>query len=137
MYRSSMEGQRRDHRTYALIGAAFEVHGHLGPGFLERIYAEAFKVELARVGIDHRSEVTFPARYKGQVLPVTYRADLVCFDGVLVELKAQRCLTPVDHAQVINYLKLSGLPVGLLLNFGRPSLEYQRFIHTPPTTPSA
>ena len=132
-----MQDQPSDPRTHALIGAAMEVHRHLGPGFLERIYAEALNVELARLGIEHRREVVLPVRYKGQLLPVTYRADLICYDGVLVELKAEHAIAPIHHAQVINYLKLAGLHVGLLLNFGRPSLEFKRFIHTPPQAASA
>lgn len=128
---------RGDSRTYALIGAAMEVHRILGPGFLERVYAEALSIELTRLGIEHQTEVLLPIRYKGQLLPVTYRADLICFDGVLVELKAERCITSVDYAQVINYLKLSSLQVGLLLNFGRTSLEHRRFVCTPTRIQSA
>ncbi len=114
-----------------------EVHRQLGPGFLERIYAEALKVELNRMSIRHQSEVILPVRYKGQLLPVTYRVDLICFDSILVELKAERCISTVDHAQVINYLKIGGLHTGLLLNFGRASLEHRRFINTPTANKSA
>ena len=99
-----MQDQPSDPRTHALIGAAMEVHRHLGPGFLERIYAEALNVELARRGIEHRREVVLPVRYKGQLLPVTYRADLICYDGVLVELKAEHAIAPIHHAQVITAL---------------------------------
>ena len=132
-----MQSPHGDSRTYALISAAMEVHRQLGPGFLERIYAEALKLELSRLGIAHQSEVTLPIRYKGQLLPVAYRADLICFDSVLVELKAERRISDVDHAQVINYLKLGGLQVGLLLNFGKASLEHRRFVCTPTTAASA
>lgn len=132
-----MHDQQRDPRTHALIGAAMEVHRYLGPGLLERIYAEALNVELTRLGIEHRREVVLPVRYKGQLLPVTYRADLICFDSILVELKAEHGMLPVHHAQVINYLKLAGLQIGVLLNFGRASLEFRRYIHTPTSPASA
>jgi GxxExxY protein len=116
-----------DQQTYAIIGAAMEVHGELGPGFLEAVYQHALAVELRRAGVAFEREVDLAVSYKGALLPCAYRADFVCFRDVLVETKAQYKLTTVDHAQLINYLKVTGLKRGLLLNFGARSLEHKRF----------
>jgi GxxExxY protein len=120
----------RDPRTYAIIGAAIEVHGQLGSGFLEAVYQEALVIELELRGIPFRREVELPVAYKGRPLATCYRADLVCFDGVIVEIKAICRMGGVEEAQVINYLKATGHEVGLLVNFGAPSLEYKRLVLT-------
>jgi GxxExxY protein len=120
-----------DPRTYAVIGAALEVHRHLGCGFLEAVYQEAMEFELAARGIPFQAQVDIPIRYKGLVLKTFYRADFVCFDAVVVELKALTQIGSVEEAQVINYLKATGFEIGLLLNFGRTSLQSKRYILTP------
>ena len=118
----------RDPQTYAIIGAAMEVHRQLGHGFLEAVYEEALAIELAEKDIFLKREVPLPVYYKGQPLQCTYRADFVCYDDVIVELKAIGQLTGADEAQTINELKATGLHRALLVNFGAPSLEYKRLV---------
>lgn len=119
----------QDSETYQLIGAAMDVHRNLGPGFLERVYQLAFIEELKVRAIDFEFEVKFPVLYKGRELDCTYRADFVCYDSVIVEFKALDRLLNIHSSQLINYLKASDLKRGLLVNFGRPSLEFKRFVY--------
>jgi len=92
--------EKRDNRTYSIIGAAMEVHRELGNGVLEAVYQEALALELKIQGIPFSKEVNFPISYKGQELSTTYRADFVCFDAVIVELKALGGLSGIDEAQL-------------------------------------
>jgi GxxExxY protein len=124
---ASME---KDPRTYAIIGAAMEVHRQLGCGFLEAVYQEALEVELAAHEVPFRRQVTLAVAYKGQQLKCTYCADFVCFDAIIVEIKALAKLSDTEEAQIINYLKATGMELGLLINFGSRSLEYRRFIRS-------
>ncbi len=117
-----------DPRTYAIIGAAMEVHCQLGCGFHEPVYQEAMQIELNHRGIPNRPQVELPVRYKALNLKATYKPDFICFDEVIVELKAISRLSSIEFAQVINYLKVTGFHTGLLLNFGTPSLEQKRLI---------
>ena len=118
----------KDPQTYAIIGAAMEVHRVLGCGFLEAVYQEALAMELSLRGIPFKREVIIPVMYKDSMLSVGYRADFICFNRVLVELKAISKLGSVEDAQIVNYLKASHLPVSLLLNFGGRSLESKRMV---------
>ena len=118
----------RDPRTYAIIGAAMEVHKELGSGFLEAVYQEALAIEFSKRDISFRGEVALPLSYKGELLSTSYRVDYICFESVVVELKAISRLSGKEESQIMNYLKATGLTTGLLLNFGSESLEYKRFV---------
>ncbi len=117
-----------DPETYAIIGAAMEVHAELGHGFLENVYHEALCRELDTRGIPHQREVIVPILYKGLPLASVYRADLVCFGSVVVELKALQRISGIEKAQLLNYLKATGISRGLLLNFGSQSLQHERLV---------
>ncbi len=116
-----------DPRTYAIIGAAMEVHRTLGFGFLEAVYQEALILEFILRNVPFRKEVDLPVTFKEQLLTTAYRADFICYDSVIVELKAISQLSGKEEAQIINYLKATGLTTGLVINFGARSLEYKRF----------
>ncbi len=112
--------------TYKIIGAAMEVHRRLGPGFLESVYEEAFSIELNVSGSNFESQKELRIWYRDGFLSKTFRVNFVVEGKVIVELKAVKELSEVDEAQLINYLKISGLKVGLLFNFGEASLKYIR-----------
>ena len=118
----------RDPETYAVIGAAMNVHRVLGCGFLESVYREAFTIELRRRNIAFRREAPLPIAYLGETLPCGFRVDFICFDSLLVELKALPAISGVEEAQVINYLKASNLHKALLINFGALSLQHKRLV---------
>jgi GxxExxY protein len=120
----------RDKKTYAIIGAAMEVHKELGSGFLEAVYQEALEKEFINQGIPHNSQPAVKIYYKNQPLNKTYQPDFICFDDIIVEIKAMDKLSGVEHAQIINYLKATELKVGLLINFGSKSLEHKRFVYS-------
>ena len=120
--------EERDPQTYAIIGAAMEIHGTLGHGFLEAVYQEAAVIEFPLRQIPFEREVQFEIHYKGTLLNTRYRADFVCFGNIIVEFKAQSQLTSADEAQLLNYLKATGFQRGLLINFGAPRLEYKRMV---------
>lgn len=120
-----------DPQTFAVIGAAMEVHRELGHGFLEAVYQAALAIEFKERNIPFAAEVTLPVRYKGKTLTCGYRADFICYEDIIIETKAIARLTGADDAQLINELKATGHNLGLLLNFGAPSLEHRRLIFDP------
>jgi len=111
--------------SFAVIGAAMEVHRLLGAGFLESVYEAAFAYELSQRNIPYQSQVELVVRYK-EIVVGKFRVDFLIDQKIVVELKATKGLTEVDEAQLLNYLKGTGYRVGLLINFGTPSLEYRR-----------
>lgn len=115
---------------YAVVGAAMEVSNELGSGFLEAVYQEALTIELKNRKVSFVAQPTVKIFYKGQTLAKEYVPDFVCFDQMIVEIKAIRELTNIEQAQLLNYLKATGKPVGLLLNFGSPKLEWRRMAQT-------
>jgi GxxExxY protein len=114
--------------VYQIIGAAMEVHHELGPGFLEPIYQEALELELSERIIPYQREKQLNIFYKGIKLNKTYSADFLCYENIVVELKALSQLNGEHESQLINYLKATKLRVGVLINFGAKSLEYKRMI---------
>ena len=122
----------RDPQTYVIIGAAMEVHGVLGSGFLEVFHRDALAIEFGSRGIPFEAEVPCSVVYKSHRLRGHYRMDFVCYGAVVVEVKARAGVGPAEHAQVISYLASTGHQRGLLLNFGGPSLHYKPFILTKP-----
>src|SRR5882762_3809737 len=113
--------------TQKILEASFAVHNSLGAGFLEKVYSNALMLELRSMGVSCNPEVAFKVKYKN-VIVGDYCADLVVESTVLVELKACTGLDSVHEAQILNYLKASGIHLGLLMNFGKPRLEYRRFV---------
>lgn len=124
------EKQESDPQTYAIIGAAMRVHSELGCGFLEGVYQEALKIEFEVCQIPAADQVKLCVTYRGRILECYYIADFICFDAVFVELKALSELTTRDEAQLLNYLKATGYRRGLLLNFGRSSLQCKCLVHS-------
>jgi GxxExxY protein len=117
-----------DPETYAIIGAAMEVHRELGCGFLEPVYRASLAREFRSRGVPFVAERVLPVSYKHEPLHLHYRVDFLCYDAVVVEVKALSALGPIEHAQTINYLRASGRHRALLLNFGATSLQHKRIV---------
>ena len=113
--------------TEKIIGAAFEVHGELGPGFLEKVYETALVKELREQGVGVRPQAEIAVHYKGETVGV-YHADLLVDDAVICEIKAAGSIAPEHEAQLLHYLKATGTKVGLLLNFGSRRLQVKRMV---------
>ena len=112
--------------TGTIIGCAFTVSNELGSGFLESVYEKAMVVVLSDAGVRVQAQAPIKVHFRGQVVGDFY-ADLLVEDRVIVELKTTPALTSQNEAQIINYLSATGIPVGLLINFGNPKLQYRRF----------
>jgi len=117
--------------VYAITGAAMEVYNVLGPGFLEGVYQDALEIELGLRQIEFRSQAEIRVRYKGRALSTLYKPDLIAFNKIVVELKALERLTTREEAQLLNYLKATGMEAGVLINFGgRSGLDWKRMVFT-------
>ncbi len=115
--------------VYAIVGAVFEVYNTLGPGFLEAVYHEALGIELMERGIPFESEKMIRIGYKGKLLNKECQADMVCYGEIILEIKALSQLTSDHEAQLLNYLKATEMPVGVLVNFGNvKKLEWKRMV---------
>jgi GxxExxY protein len=115
--------------VYTIMGAAMDVQRELGSGFLESVYQESMQMELPSRQVPFESQRTLRIRYKGEMLKKEFIADLICFGKILVELKAQESLSGREEAQVLNYLKATGIKVGVVINFGsHPNLEWKRLV---------
>jgi GxxExxY protein len=116
--------------TYKIIGLAIEVHKTLGSGFLESVYKDALELEFKWANIPYYREKPFKIEYKGTILKRTYVADLIGYDKIVIEIKSQSWVINENYKQTINYLAVSKLKVGLILNFGEESLTFKRVILT-------
>ncbi|HEX4198201.1 MAG TPA: GxxExxY protein [Caulobacteraceae bacterium] len=115
--------------AFQIQGAVFEVSRQMGTGFLEAVYQECLVIEFAAQGIPFAASPPLSLEYKRQPLRQSYRPDFVCFDSIIVELKVVRELAPEHRAQVLNYLRATGLRLGLLVNFGcAPKARVERMV---------
>ena len=115
--------------SYAVLGAYFEVHNYQGAGFFEPVYQECLAIELEQQKVPFIAQPRLTLSYKDRQLKIEYIPDFVCFEKIIVEIKAVRALLDEHRAQVHNYLKATGYRLGLLVNFGsHPKLEYERIV---------
>jgi GxxExxY protein len=118
-----------EEETFAIRGAIFEVYKEMGCGFLESVYQECLEKELVLRSIPYVAQPELMLRYKGERLSQTYKPDLICFDRIIVEIKALKDLAQEHKAQLLNYLNASGLKLGLLVNFGSyPRVQIERMV---------
>jgi len=113
---------------YLIVGCCMEVHKRLGCGFMEAVYQEALELEFIENAPDFEREKRLRIQYKGKLLKKEYSPDFVCFDKIILELKAAGELTEIHQSQLFNYLKAFSLRLGILVNFGTPSIQFKRFI---------
>ncbi|MBM3422308.1 MAG: GxxExxY protein [Chlorobi bacterium] len=118
-----------EEETFAIRGAVFEVYREMGSGFLEQVYQECLENEFSSRGILFVSQPELLLSYKGEPLKQTYRPDFICYEQIVLELKAVKSIAPEHRAQVLNYLKATNLRLGLLINYGsHPKAQIERFI---------
>ena len=122
-----MDNYSYKEETYHIIGAAMSVHRHLGCGFTEKVYQDALEVELLKGNIPYKREIPIRVQYRGVELNTMFIPDFICYDSIIVELKAVKELEDIHRAQAINYGKVAQASVSLLINFGDTSLKYERF----------
>jgi GxxExxY protein len=120
--------------THKIIGAAMTVHRFFGCGFTEKVYQDALEQEFRALGIPYLREPSLHANYRGVQLRAEFVPDFICYDKVIVELKAVKELDDMHRSQAINYAKVAGCEVALLINFGESSLKFERFVVNPKPT---
>ena len=118
-----------EEESYQIMGACFEVYKEKGCGFPESVYQECLEIEIGVRGISFKAQPSLALTYKGVALKHAYVPDFICFDKIILEIKAVSALTDEHRAQVFNYLKATGFKLGLLVNFGHfPQVEYERIV---------
>ncbi len=116
--------------SYRIIGACFEVYNQMGVGFLEAVYQECLGIEFGMKEIPFESQVSLNLKYKGEALNQRYVPDFICYQKIILEIKVAKCLTDQHRAQVHNYLRATGIKLGLLVNFGtHPKLQHERVVY--------
>lgn len=123
-----MTGLLYKSESYQIIGKCFEVHNNLGAGFLEIVYKDALEFEFRKANIPYKREQEYRVNYKGVILPHKFFADFVVMDKIILEVKAVSGITDQFIAQALNYLKVSGNKLALIVNFGEESLNYKRIL---------
>lgn len=116
--------------VYRIAGAAMTVSNELGSGFLEAVYQEALAMEFGDCDIPFEAQKKITISYKDRILKREYIADFFCYGKIIVEIKAIKKITGIEEAQLLNYLKATKLPLGLIINFGSPKLEWKRYANT-------
>ena len=130
-----MENFKYKEETHRIIGAAMTIHRFFGCGFTEKVYQDALEQELRALGIPYLREPALHAYYRGAQLHTVFVPDFLCFDKIIVELKAVKELDDVHRSQAINYAKVASLEIALLINFGETSLKFERFaVSSKPTS---
>ena len=113
--------------SHKIIGAAMSVHRYFECGFTEKVYQDAFEIELKNSGIPYQREVQLHASYRGIQMSSTFIPDFICYDNIIIELKTVKELDDMHRSQAINYAKVADYPLAILINFGEPSLKFERF----------
>lgn len=116
--------------AYQIIGAAMTVHNELGSGMREVVYGDALEIEFKLIGIPFQREQTVNVLYKGVGLQHKFKCYFICYNNIIVELKAEKAITDIDRSQIINYVNITKCPLGILVNFGQSSLMYERYVCT-------
>jgi GxxExxY protein len=115
--------------SYKIIGAALEVHKKLGSGFLDSVYTEALELELKKINVPFECEKKLQISYEELPMKKYFKADFVCFNSIILELKSTKFLTNADYQQTLNNIKATKFKLGILINFGTPSLTYKRIVN--------
>ena len=116
--------------SYKIVGICMRVHSNLGAGFLEAVYEEALEKELNKEKIPFQKQVKLELYYDNQKMNKTYRADFICYDKIILEIKAVSNMPTAFYAQLRNYLRCTEMKLGILINFGQPSLQYKRILNS-------